>query len=157
MHITSMVNLVFFDRVLFQRLATINLKGLSHQEKLAFWINIYNSCMMNVCVKFSTSHLHLASKSVTGESLILFWSWKIVANNSWWTHSFSSGIYQVWHSGEFWDGFWIDAKGNVYFMLLDTKSMLCVMLSLRYIGSLVNTVEVQCFFLRRQLMLEDTF
>ncbi|MED6125000.1 hypothetical protein PIB30_064349 [Stylosanthes scabra] len=29
------------------KLASLNLKGLSHQEKLAFWINIYNSCMLN--------------------------------------------------------------------------------------------------------------
>ena len=26
----------------------MNLEGLTHQQKLAFWINIYNSCMMNV-------------------------------------------------------------------------------------------------------------
>ncbi|GLT57898.1 hypothetical protein SLA2020_308350 [Shorea laevis] len=34
-------------KLLLGRLASINLKNLSHQEKLAFWINIYNSCMMN--------------------------------------------------------------------------------------------------------------
>ncbi|KAI5439236.1 uncharacterized protein LOC127120363 [Lathyrus oleraceus] len=34
-------------KFLFGKLASVNLKGLSHQEKLAFWINTYNSCMMN--------------------------------------------------------------------------------------------------------------
>ncbi|XP_047155351.1 uncharacterized protein LOC124826556 isoform X2 [Vigna umbellata] len=34
-------------RFLLGKLASLNLKGLTHQEKLAFWINIYNSCMMN--------------------------------------------------------------------------------------------------------------
>ncbi|XP_057757098.1 uncharacterized protein LOC130976293 [Arachis stenosperma] len=29
------------------KFVSLNLKGLSHQEKLAFWINIYNSCMLN--------------------------------------------------------------------------------------------------------------
>ena len=35
-------------RLLLGKLASVNLEGLTHQEKLAFWINIYNSCMMNV-------------------------------------------------------------------------------------------------------------
>ncbi|KAK9285093.1 hypothetical protein L1049_024278 [Liquidambar formosana] len=35
-------------KLLFRKLASVNLEGLTHQEKLAFWINIYNSCMMNV-------------------------------------------------------------------------------------------------------------
>ncbi|CAH8314950.1 unnamed protein product [Eruca vesicaria subsp. sativa] len=34
-------------KVLLNKLATVNLDGLSHQQKLAFWINIYNSCVMN--------------------------------------------------------------------------------------------------------------
>ncbi|KAJ6344642.1 hypothetical protein OIU76_006210 [Salix suchowensis] len=34
-------------KLLFGKLASINLQNLSHQKKLAFWINIYNSCMMN--------------------------------------------------------------------------------------------------------------
>ncbi|CAA2996152.1 Hypothetical predicted protein [Olea europaea subsp. europaea] len=33
--------------LLLQKLASADLNGLSHHEKLAFWINIYNSCMMN--------------------------------------------------------------------------------------------------------------
>ncbi|KAI3504829.1 hypothetical protein L1887_26561 [Cichorium endivia] len=34
-------------KVLLGKLALVNLTSLTHQEKLAFWINIYNSCMMN--------------------------------------------------------------------------------------------------------------
>ena len=35
-------------RALLRRLSSVDLAGLSHQQKLAFWINVYNSCMMNV-------------------------------------------------------------------------------------------------------------
>ncbi|XBI81743.1 hypothetical protein VPH35_090588 [Triticum aestivum] len=34
-------------RALLRKLSSVDLGGLSHQQKLAFWINIYNSCMMN--------------------------------------------------------------------------------------------------------------
>ncbi|KAD4385503.1 hypothetical protein E3N88_25671 [Mikania micrantha] len=34
-------------KILLGKLALVNLTSLTHQEKLAFWINIYNSCMMN--------------------------------------------------------------------------------------------------------------
>ncbi|KAK8601221.1 hypothetical protein V6N12_051062 [Hibiscus sabdariffa] len=34
-------------KLLLAKLASLNLQNLNHQEKLAFWINIYNSCMMN--------------------------------------------------------------------------------------------------------------
>lgn len=34
-------------KVLVDKLSSVDLKGLSHQQKLAFWINIYNVCMMN--------------------------------------------------------------------------------------------------------------
>ncbi|XP_020255916.1 uncharacterized protein LOC109832864 isoform X1 [Asparagus officinalis] len=34
-------------KLLFRKLALVELSGLTHQQKLAFWINIYNSCMMN--------------------------------------------------------------------------------------------------------------
>ncbi|XP_042488942.1 uncharacterized protein LOC122069059 isoform X2 [Macadamia integrifolia] len=34
-------------KLLLGKLASVDLKGLNHQQKLAFWINIYNSCMMN--------------------------------------------------------------------------------------------------------------
>nr|XP_023875256.1 uncharacterized protein LOC111987747 isoform X2 [Quercus suber]POE82600.1 hypothetical protein CFP56_46449 [Quercus suber] len=38
-------------KFLFGRLAAVNLEGLTHQQKLAFWINIYNSCMMNAILE----------------------------------------------------------------------------------------------------------
>ncbi|ONM22357.1 uncharacterized protein [Zea mays] len=34
-------------KALLRRLSSVDLAGLSHQQKLAFWINVYNSCMMN--------------------------------------------------------------------------------------------------------------
>ncbi|XP_059453700.1 uncharacterized protein LOC132184185 isoform X2 [Corylus avellana] len=34
-------------KLLLGKLASVDLQSLTHQEKLAFWINIYNSCMMN--------------------------------------------------------------------------------------------------------------
>ncbi|KAK4434459.1 hypothetical protein Salat_0608700 [Sesamum alatum] len=49
---TISVFLVQRLKLLLQRLATADLKGLSHQEKLAFWINIYNSCMMNAFIAY---------------------------------------------------------------------------------------------------------
>ncbi|CAA3025958.1 Geranylgeranyl pyrophosphate synthase, chloroplastic [Olea europaea subsp. europaea] len=44
---TISVFLVQRRRLLLQKLASADLNGLTHHEKLAFWINIYNSCMMN--------------------------------------------------------------------------------------------------------------
>ncbi|XP_078433194.1 uncharacterized protein LOC144704592 isoform X2 [Wolffia australiana] len=34
-------------RFLLRRLGSVDLRRLTHQEKLAFWANVYNSCMMN--------------------------------------------------------------------------------------------------------------
>ncbi|OEL35549.1 hypothetical protein BAE44_0003429, partial [Dichanthelium oligosanthes] len=34
-------------KVLLRKLSSVDLVGLSHQQRLAFWINTYNSCMMN--------------------------------------------------------------------------------------------------------------
>ncbi|XP_072980905.1 uncharacterized protein [Typha angustifolia] len=34
-------------KVLLRKLSSLDLLGLTHQQKLAFWINIYNSCIMN--------------------------------------------------------------------------------------------------------------
>lgn len=34
-------------KILLGKLASVKLEGLTHQQKLAFWINSYNSCMMN--------------------------------------------------------------------------------------------------------------
>ncbi|KAL2333582.1 hypothetical protein Fmac_014795 [Flemingia macrophylla] len=44
---TNAVFLIHKLKFLLGKLASLNLKGLTHQEKLAFWINTYNSCMMN--------------------------------------------------------------------------------------------------------------
>ncbi|KAK9067084.1 hypothetical protein SSX86_014408 [Deinandra increscens subsp. villosa] len=34
-------------KLLLEKLASVKLEGLTHQQKLAFWINTYNICMMN--------------------------------------------------------------------------------------------------------------
>ncbi|XP_061357448.1 uncharacterized protein LOC133301769 [Gastrolobium bilobum] len=44
---TNAVFLIHRLKFLLGKLASLNLKGLTHQEKLAFWINTYNSCMLN--------------------------------------------------------------------------------------------------------------
>ncbi|CAL5385154.1 unnamed protein product [Camellia sinensis] len=44
---TNSVFLVRRLKLLLGKLASLSLNGLTHQEKLAFWINTYNSCMMN--------------------------------------------------------------------------------------------------------------
>ncbi|XP_021910999.1 uncharacterized protein LOC110824790 isoform X1 [Carica papaya] len=38
-------------KLLLGKLACVNLQNLTHQEKLAFWINVYNSCMMNAILE----------------------------------------------------------------------------------------------------------
>ncbi|XP_028802953.1 uncharacterized protein LOC114758106 [Neltuma alba] len=38
-------------KILLRKLASVKLGSLNHQEKLAFWINIYNSCMMNAFIE----------------------------------------------------------------------------------------------------------
>ncbi|XP_040371100.1 uncharacterized protein LOC112184889 isoform X2 [Rosa chinensis] len=42
----SALMLIHRLKFLLGKLASVNLEGLTHQEKLAFWINTYNSCMM---------------------------------------------------------------------------------------------------------------
>lgn len=49
---TISVFLVRRLKLLLEKLALVNLQGLTHQEKLAFWINIYNSCMMNAFLEY---------------------------------------------------------------------------------------------------------
>lgn len=39
-------------KLLLEKLASVNLESHTHQEKLAFWINIYNSCMMNAFLEY---------------------------------------------------------------------------------------------------------
>ncbi|KAM1048085.1 hypothetical protein ACFX1X_027598 [Malus domestica] len=43
---TSALILMHRLKFLLGKLATVSLEGLNHQQKLAFWINTYNSCMM---------------------------------------------------------------------------------------------------------------
>ncbi|XP_014498715.1 uncharacterized protein LOC106759866 isoform X3 [Vigna radiata var. radiata] len=38
-------------KLLLRKLACVNFDNLNHQEKLAFWINIYNSCIMNAYIE----------------------------------------------------------------------------------------------------------
>ncbi|KAF1871545.1 hypothetical protein Lal_00020339 [Lupinus albus] len=38
-------------KLLLRKLVSVNLEDLNHQEKLAFWINIYNSCMMKAFIE----------------------------------------------------------------------------------------------------------
>ncbi|ESW08654.1 hypothetical protein PHAVU_009G062900 [Phaseolus vulgaris] len=38
-------------KLLLRKLVCVNFEHLNHQEKLAFWINIYNSCMMNAYIE----------------------------------------------------------------------------------------------------------
>ncbi|XP_028078132.1 uncharacterized protein LOC114280018 [Camellia sinensis] len=44
---TNALFLVHRLELLLSKLASVHLEGLTHQQKLAFWINIYNSCTMN--------------------------------------------------------------------------------------------------------------
>ncbi|KAK3023960.1 hypothetical protein RJ639_042850 [Escallonia herrerae] len=37
-------------KLLLEKLASVTLDDLTHQQKLAFWINTYNSCMMNATI-----------------------------------------------------------------------------------------------------------
>ncbi|XP_057831184.2 uncharacterized protein LOC131041933 [Cryptomeria japonica] len=45
--IPGLASLLRRVRILVNKLCSTNLKGLKHQQKLAFWINIYNACMMH--------------------------------------------------------------------------------------------------------------
>ncbi|KAM3363542.1 hypothetical protein P3S68_018396 [Capsicum galapagoense] len=38
-------------KILFGKLSSVKLEGLTHQQKLAFWINTYNSCVMNAFIE----------------------------------------------------------------------------------------------------------
>ncbi|XP_022950498.1 uncharacterized protein LOC111453590 [Cucurbita moschata] len=55
---TNAVFVIHRLKNLFRRLASVNLAGLNHQEKLAFWINTYNSCMMNAFIEQGIPETH---------------------------------------------------------------------------------------------------
>ncbi|XP_021687685.2 uncharacterized protein LOC110670060 isoform X1 [Hevea brasiliensis] len=48
---TNALFLIHRLKFLLGKLASVNLEGLTHQQKLAFWINTYNSCMMNAILE----------------------------------------------------------------------------------------------------------
>ncbi|CAI0554075.1 unnamed protein product [Linum tenue] len=48
---TTVVFLLHRLKFLMEKLGSVNLERLTHQQKLAFWINIYNSCMMNAVLE----------------------------------------------------------------------------------------------------------
>ncbi|KAK6924079.1 Ternary complex factor MIP1, leucine-zipper [Dillenia turbinata] len=48
---TNALFLIHRLKVLLGKLACVNLEGLTHQQKLAFWINVYNSCVMNAVLE----------------------------------------------------------------------------------------------------------
>ncbi|XP_022740038.1 uncharacterized protein LOC111292091 isoform X2 [Durio zibethinus] len=48
---TNALFLIHRLKFLLEKLASVILEGLSHQQKLAFWINTYNSCMMNAILE----------------------------------------------------------------------------------------------------------
>ena len=62
-----------FFRLLLGKLASVNLESHTHQEKLAFWINIYNSCMMNVCESFTWILI----------SLCQLFCWEYISRSTW--------------------------------------------------------------------------
>eukprot|EP01018_Ginkgo_biloba_P036653 Gb_17913 [translate_table: standard] len=50
-------------KVLVDKLSSVDLRGLTHQQKLAFWINIYNVCMMHAFLEHGipvTPHMIVA-------------------------------------------------------------------------------------------------
>ncbi|CAN0883813.1 hypothetical protein LINGRAHAP2_LOCUS14644 [Linum grandiflorum] len=48
---TTVAFLLHKLKFLLEKLATTSLEGLTHHQKLAFWINTYNSCMMNAVLE----------------------------------------------------------------------------------------------------------
>ncbi|MBA0717333.1 hypothetical protein Golax_005165 [Gossypium laxum] len=54
---TNALFLIHKLKFLLGKLASVNLEGLSHHQKLAFWINTYNSCMMNAILEHGVPEL----------------------------------------------------------------------------------------------------
>lgn len=44
-----------FYRVLVQKLETVDVRTMSNEEKIAFWINIHNAMMMHVTTTFASN------------------------------------------------------------------------------------------------------
>ncbi|KAI3972551.1 hypothetical protein MKX01_019209 [Papaver californicum] len=74
---TNSIFLIQRLKILLGKLALVNLQGLDHQKKLAFWINIYNSCMMNAFLEHGipdspemiVALMQKATLNVSGQSL----------------------------------------------------------------------------------------
>ncbi|KAI3928897.1 hypothetical protein MKW92_013540 [Papaver armeniacum] len=74
---TNSIFLIQRLKILLGKLALVNLQGLDHQQKLAFWINIYNSCMMNAFLEHGipdspemiVALMQKATLNVSGQSL----------------------------------------------------------------------------------------
>ncbi|WCJ31094.1 hypothetical protein M5689_012609 [Euphorbia peplus] len=49
--LTNALFLIHRLKFLLGKLASVNLGGLTHQQKLAFWINTYNSCIINAILE----------------------------------------------------------------------------------------------------------
>ncbi|KAJ4847047.1 hypothetical protein Tsubulata_017078 [Turnera subulata] len=49
---TNAIFLIHRLKFLLGKLATVSFEGLNHQQKLAFWINTYNSCIMNAILEY---------------------------------------------------------------------------------------------------------
>ncbi|KAK8606832.1 hypothetical protein V6N13_052588 [Hibiscus sabdariffa] len=54
---TNALFLIHKLKFLLGKLASVNVDGLSHQQKLAFWINTCNSCMMNAILEHGVPEL----------------------------------------------------------------------------------------------------
>ncbi len=48
MVVNENVNLVVCTRLMVEQLEKVDPRQMTHEEKLAFWINIYNALMMHV-------------------------------------------------------------------------------------------------------------
>ncbi|XP_024976210.1 uncharacterized protein LOC112514110 [Cynara cardunculus var. scolymus] len=57
-------------KILLGKLGSVNLTSLTHQEKLAFWINIYNSCMMNAFLEHGIPETPERVIQLTQEAII---------------------------------------------------------------------------------------
>ncbi|XP_039009708.1 uncharacterized protein LOC120138244 [Hibiscus syriacus] len=58
-------------KFLLEKLASVNLEGLSHQQKLAFWINTYNSCMMNAILEHGVPEFPETLKALMQKATIV--------------------------------------------------------------------------------------
>ncbi|GMH14771.1 hypothetical protein Nepgr_016612 [Nepenthes gracilis] len=58
-------------KLLLGKLASVSLEGLTHQHKLAFWINTYNSCMLNAFLEHGIPESPETIIELMGEATIV--------------------------------------------------------------------------------------